>query len=124
MGKKADNKVVIATPELRRKASAIADARRYARQWKARDEKLSTEMKEEIGPDVTLVTEDNREVASNVETIKTEVFDYAKYFEDHPAEKALLERDYRKDPTTSQTLTTKWNEPLPQPQAPAQQAAS
>lgn len=114
---KKDNQTVQATLEQRRLADQITKARKYSKDWKVIDAKLSTELKDTTPVDTTLLCGTD-EVASITESSPTTSYDYAAYFAANPAAEADLHKNYRKPPTTTVTLTTKWIEPDPAVTAP------
>lgn len=110
---KKDNRQVKATDEMRHAAAWVAITRRYASEWKKESETAAKDLKglcnEQV--DITLVTENDLEVASITESDPSFGYDYEKFFDDNPALKANLHLNYRKEPTTRVTLNTKWVEP-------------
>lgn len=110
---KKDNEKLVATDELRVLAHKITEARAAKKAWAETDATYTETAKSTVPVNTTLVTADGREVMSITEgELPKATYDYARYFDEHPAEKAELEANYRlpqRDATV--TLTTKWVEP-------------
>lgn len=110
---KKNNERLVATPELRVLAHKITEARAASKAWKETDATYTETAKSTIPVNTTLVTEDGREVLAVTEgEMPSPTYDYTRYFDDHPTEKAELEANYRKPQRAATvTLTTKWVEP-------------
>lgn len=116
---KKDNDPIIATSQQRQLAHELTEAKRHAKEWGEWGEKKKEQLRASVDDktDITLVTEDGREVASINESDPKVTYDYKRYFEDHPDAKRVLEEDYANEPKTVVTVLCKWDEP----QAPSEQ---
>lgn len=108
---KDQNQRVEATDDQRRLADALRTSRENRKKWEAVEKQVTEALKTSVGAtDITLVTSHGDEVASITESAPTTRFNYKQYFEDHPAERAILEADYVQSVGTSVRVTTNWTE--------------
>lgn len=117
MGKKEDNRRVVATDEQRAYASNMTVAKRAQSDWKVIEQENREGLLESLHGEtgVTLVmddSDDSEEVAAVVESDPTQSVDWAKYRKDHPELEPVFQK-YLKPATTKTTVYTTYVERNP-----------
>lgn len=110
---KAENEKIVATPDQRKVASDLTEAKRHAKEWTEWGNKKKEELRASLDDrtDITLVTEKGIEVASVTESEPKTTYDMKRFFEDHPAQKLILEEKYANEPKTVVTVLCSYEEP-------------